>query len=106
MLPDPGAHTGADITLNYELKKELDPYTEGLPEAVQAKLADRYAELFRVLYKHRDKITRVTFWGVHDGQSWHNYWPVWGRTAYPLLFDRSFQPKPAFEAVVKAARGQ
>ncbi|MGH7494413.1 MAG: endo-1,4-beta-xylanase [bacterium] len=106
MLPDPGAHTGADITLNDALKKELDPYAQGLPPAVQAKLASRYAELFRVLYKHRDKITRVTFWGVHDGQSWHNYWPVRGRTAYPLLFDRNYEPKPAFDAVARIARGE
>ena len=51
--------------------------------------------------KHRDKIDRVTFWGVHDGQSWLNDWPVRGRTTYPLLFDRQLQPKPAFEAVVE-----
>jgi hypothetical protein len=27
-----------------------------------------------------------------------------GRTAYPLLFDREHLPKPAFYAVVRAAR--
>jgi endo-1,4-beta-xylanase len=106
MLPMPGPDVGADITLNYELRKELDPYTQGLPDAMQAKVAHRYAEFFRILYKHRDKITRVTLWGVHDGQSWRNYWPVRGRTAYPLLFDRNFRPNPAFEAVVKVARGE
>ena len=56
----------------------------------------------RVFHKHRDKIDRVTFWGVHDGQSWLNDWPM-QRTNYPLLFDRQLQPKPAFEAVIKAA---
>jgi len=106
VLPNPGAHQGADIMQNYELRKELDPYAEGLPEAVQAELAMKYAEVFRILYKHRDKITRVTFWGVHDGVSWHNNWPVRGRTAYSLLFDRKLQPKPAFDAVIQTVRGE
>jgi endo-1,4-beta-xylanase len=52
---------------------------------------------------HRDAITRVTFWGVTDGDSWKNNWPVRGRTNYPLLFDRAYQPKPAFHRVVEAA---
>jgi endo-1,4-beta-xylanase len=51
--------------------------------------------------KHKDKITRVTFWGVNDGQSWLNGWPVRGRTNYPLLFDRKNQPKPAYDKVMK-----
>jgi endo-1,4-beta-xylanase len=45
----------------------------------------------------------VTFWGVTDGDSWRNNWPVKGRTSYPLLFDRNYQPKPAFDAVIRAA---
>jgi endo-1,4-beta-xylanase len=45
----------------------------------------------------------VTFWGVTDGDSWLNNWPVKGRTNYPLLFDRAAQPKPAFDAVIRAA---
>lgn len=105
VLPSPGGHTDAEITRNYVLRKELDPYTEGLPEAVQVKQAKQYGDLFRVLYNHRDKITRVTFWGVHDGVSWHNNWPVPGRTAHSLLFDRNLQPKPAFEAVIRTVRG-
>ncbi|HEY0778547.1 MAG TPA: endo-1,4-beta-xylanase, partial [Gemmatirosa sp.] len=51
-----------------------------------------------------DAIERVTFWNVTDGDSWLNNWPVRGRTSYPLLFDRVARPKPAFDAVVAAAR--
>ena len=40
------------------------------------------------------------FWGVADGDSWLNNWPMKGRTNYPLLFDRLGQPKPALEAVI------
>ena len=64
----------------------------------------RYADLFSVYVRHRDAITRVTFWGVTDGDSWLNNWPIRGRTSYPLLFDREGRPKPAFEALLAAAR--
>jgi len=48
----------------------------------------------------------VTLWGVTDGNSWLNDWPVQGRTSHPLLFDRTGKPKPAFDAVLKAAQGK
>jgi len=87
-------------------QKELNPYPNGLPHSAQEELAKRYAELFSLLRKHRDKFGRVTFWGVHDGQTWRNYWPITGRTEHPMLFDRRCQPKLAFDAVIKVARGQ
>jgi endo-1,4-beta-xylanase len=85
-------------------QKELNPYPDALPAEVQERLAKRYGELFSIFHKHADKIDRVNFWGVSDGQSWLNNWPVQGRTDYPLLFDRTLQPKPAFFAVVKSVK--
>jgi len=84
-----------------EFESFLDPYPETLPVDVQQALADRYAELFRLFYRKRDKIDRVTFWGVHDGMSWKNEYPVPGRTNYALLFDRDRRPKSALEAVLR-----
>lgn len=101
ILPNPDAFAGADITQRFENRRKFDPYPEGLPDSMQTRLARRYAAFFRILNKHHDKISRVTFWGVHDGQSWQNNWPIRGRTAYPLLFDRNYQPKPAFYTVIK-----
>ncbi len=89
-----------------ETQKKYNPYPNGLSEAAEQSLAKRYAEMFSLFRKHRDKFGRITFWGVHDGQSWRNYWPITGRADYPMLFDRCCQPKPAFNAVVKAAQGQ
>ncbi|MEO7996866.1 MAG: endo-1,4-beta-xylanase [Gemmatimonadaceae bacterium] len=83
-----------------EFKKYLDPFPSALPDSVQQVLARRYAELFEIFYRKRDKIDRVTFWGVHDGMSWKNGYPIPNRTNYPLLFDRNRQPKPAFAAVL------
>src|SRR5262249_34472857 len=106
VLPDATSAGGAEVTRNVSRRKELDPYSNGLPEAMQHRLADRYAEIFRIFVKHAGKLDRVTFWGVHDGQSWGNNWPVRGRTDYPLLFDRKLQPKAAFEAVIKVAKSR
>lgn len=86
---------------NEEFKSFLDPYPNGLPDAVQKALADRYAQLFGIFYRKKDKIDRVTMWGIHDGMSWKNGYPIPNRTNYPLLWDRNKQPKPAFDAVLK-----
>jgi len=86
-----------------QLQKELNPYPDALPDSAQKDLANRYAEIFSLFHKHRDKFSRVTFWAVHDDQSWRSYMPIRGRTDYPMLFDRQCKPKPAFEAVVKTA---
>ncbi|MBN1392260.1 MAG: endo-1,4-beta-xylanase [Sedimentisphaerales bacterium] len=103
VLPSAMRQTGADLRHRAELSEELNPYVDGLPDDVQKKLADRYAELFSLFRKHSDKISRVTLWGVYDKTSWLNNWPVRGRTNYPLLFDRDYKPKPAFYAVIKTA---
>jgi len=83
-----------------EFKTFLDPYQKGLPDSMQKVLANRYAELFSIFYKRREKIARVTLWGVHDGMSWRNDYPIPGRINYPLLWDRQRKPKPALNAVL------
>jgi GH35 family endo-1,4-beta-xylanase len=61
----------------------------------QRELAQRYGEIFAVFLKHRESITRVTFWGLRDSESWR-------RRSSPLLFDDNFQRKPAYDAVIAA----
>lgn len=102
LLPSAWGRT-ADVSLNVKQDPKLNPYPQTLPADMQQRLAKRYADLFAVYWKHRDVISRVTLWGVTDSQSWLNDWPVKGRTAYPLLFDRDGQPKPAFRSVLAAA---
>lgn len=95
---------GADVNQRMREDASMNPYVNGLPDSVQQQLASDYENLFKLFLKHRDKITRVTFWGVNDGQSWLNGWPVRGRTNYPLLFDRDNKPKPAFFKVIEAGK--
>jgi endo-1,4-beta-xylanase len=99
----PNVTHSADVSLNVASDPKLNPYANGLPGEVQQKLATRYADLFSTYVKHCGLVTRVTFWGVTDANSWKNNWPVRGRTNYPLLFDRNNQPKPAFDAVIQVA---
>ncbi|MHB8952188.1 MAG: endo-1,4-beta-xylanase [Pirellulaceae bacterium] len=80
-----------------------DPYRDGCPPEILQRQADQYAQLFRLFAKHADVIERVSFWNLHDGQSWLNSFP-WKRVNHPLLFDRQRQSKPAFEAVIEALR--
>lgn len=104
VLPSAMDYQGADVNIQVELQEELNPYPDGLPESVQQELAKRYADLFEIFIRHHDQISRVTFWGVTDGDSWKNNWPVRGRTNYPLLFDRTGEPKQAFHAVISLQR--
>ena len=83
-----------------EFETYLDPYKNGLPDDVQAQLTARYKELMQIFYDRRDKIDRVTIWGLHDGMSWKNGYPIPNRTNYPLLFNRDRTPKPALDAVL------
>jgi GH35 family endo-1,4-beta-xylanase/lysophospholipase L1-like esterase len=83
-----------------ELAK-YDPYKNGLPPEIERKQIDQYVKLFRLFDEYSDLIERVSFWNLHDGQSWLNYFP-WNRVNYPLLFDRNRRPKPAFDAVCAA----
>lgn len=100
VLPNPLDLQGADVQQNFEGKSYMNSYPDGLPDSIQMKLAKGYEDLFKLFIKYKDKIERVTFWGVNDGQSWLNGWPIKGRTNYPLLFDRNFKPKPAFKKVI------
>lgn len=83
-----------------EFKNYFDPYPNKLPDSIQTLLANRYAELFKIFYKRKDKIARVTLWGVQDGMSWKNDYPIPGRTNYPLLWNRNHKPKPALNAII------
>lgn len=101
VLPFPDEENqGADISQHFELQEKLNPYTQGLPADVQAQLSQTYVNIFAILLRHKEAISRVTLWGVDDAQTWRNYWPIQGRTDYPLLFDRDSQRKPVVHQLI------
>lgn len=75
-------------------QQSLNPYPDGLPEEVSKEWNERMDKMMALFVKHSDVISRVTAWGVSDGDSWKNDWPMAGRTEYPLLFDRNYEVKP------------
>lgn len=101
VLPNPWDLKGADVNQKFEGNAKMNPYPKALPDSIQNKLAERYESIFKLFLKHKDKISRVTFWGVYDGQSWLNDWPIKARTNYPLPFDAALKHKPAYDSILK-----
>lgn len=104
VLPWPMGYFGADVSTNFDYQKQMNPYVDSLPMEKAKEQADFFVKLFSIYLRHADVIDRVTFWGVADGDSWKNGWPMPGRTDYPLAFDRNYQPKPLVDAIVKLAK--
>lgn len=104
ILPSPQWNVGADIGTNFEYEQKLNPYTEGVPEAAKAAWNNRMTDFFKLFIKHSDTVTRVNLWGIADGDSWKNDFPVKGRTDYPLLFNRDHQPKGAVQMILDEAK--
>lgn len=101
VLPNPDSFAGAEVSQSFEYNQRMDPYKNGLPDDVAGRINDRWLEFFRLYKRHQHQISRVTLWGVSDAQSWMNDWPISGRTAYALLFDRQYQPKPVVKDIIK-----
>ena len=101
MLPNPEGFGGAEISQNFELQAKYNPYVKGLDKKAQKLFNQRYLDLFKIIERHKDVISRVTFWGVNDGHTWLNDWPIKGRTNYPTLIDRNNQLKPVVKDIEK-----
>ncbi len=90
----PTVHQAANISDTIAFNKAMNPYPEALPDSVSKVWNARMKSFFDLFLKHADIVDRVTVWGVSDGDSWKNDFPVRGRKEYPLLFDRNYEPKP------------
>jgi endo-1,4-beta-xylanase len=101
VLPFDERYIDKDVSaLDFHTQLKLNPYVDGVPESVVKKQARKYGEFISIFLEHRDIFKRLTFWGLHDGQSWRGDSPIIGRTDYPMLFARDCRPKPALEAVL------
>jgi len=100
ILLQPQHFNGAGVEQNFEYQKQLNPYADGLPAKVQKQLDDRWLAFYNIYKKHASQIERITLWGLTDGDSWLNDWPVRGRTNYSLLFDRDYNAKPVVNEII------
>lgn len=102
----PTARQSANITDTIAFRKSLNPYTETLPDSVSQAWNARMKQFFNLFEKHADIVTRVTAWGITDGDSWKNDFPMKGRHDYPLLFDRNYQPKAFVTELIEESKNQ
>ena len=96
----PTVNSGANVADTVSFNDVLNPYPTELPDSVAVVWNERMGTFFRLFEKHSDIISRVTVWGLSDGDSWRNDWPIKGRNDYPVLFDRNYQPKPLVQQLL------
>lgn len=96
----PTVKRSANISDTVTFRKAMNPYPEALPDSVSAVWNARMKAFFNLFLKHADIVERVTAWGVSDGDSWKNNFPVRGRKEYPLLFDRNYEMKPFLKELI------
>jgi endo-1,4-beta-xylanase len=102
-LPTPQGNRGANISDMAAYQEKINPYKTGIPAEAEKRWENRYLDFFKLFLKHKDKISRVTLWGVSDKGSWKNNFPVRGRTDYPLLFDRDYKAKNLVKLLIDEA---
>lgn len=102
-LPTFRRNIGANISDTESYHDKMNPYPEALPDSVMGAWENRMIDFFNLFLQNSDKISRVTLWGVTDGDSWKNNYPVRGRTDYPLLFDRGYDAKPVVQKIINMA---
>ena len=96
----PTVKRSANISDTVTFRKAMNPYPEALPDSVSAVWNARMKAFFNLFLKHADIVERVTAWGVSDGDSWKNNFPVRGRKEYPLLFARNYEMKPFLKELI------
>ena len=104
---DLGAVSFEEMMNNPELRarfeERMNPYKDGVPQEVEEAWNNRFGEVMAMFIRNSDVIRRVNVWGVSDGDSWKNGWPIPGRTDYPLFVDRNYQLKPFAQKIAQGA---
>lgn len=83
-----------------EQRERKEEESDKLTPELKKKQMEVYKMIFDVFRDYKDVITGVTFWNLTDKDSWLNSYPVEGRSNYPLLFDKDYKRKKAYEKVV------
>ena len=84
----------ADLGLEVQVT-ELDVSEKSNEYANQLALAQRYQDVFKMYKEMKDSgvnLSAVVLWGITDSTSWIG--------GYPLLFDKNYQAKPSYYAVI------
>ena len=88
--------TELDLRTNEEMGGQLRfslGKSYNVPEHIKTLHQAQYENLFRVMRRHKDVITNVTFWNLSDADSWI------GVNNYPLPIDKDFKYKKVYYAI-------
>lgn len=98
--------TELDITAYSKSEKaaKLPLYEDGLPKEVEFTQATAYAELFKIYRQYADHINRVNFWTFADQYAYENVISTFPRAEFCGIFDRAYQAKPQYWAIVDPKR--
>lgn len=99
----PTVSRSANVSDVVKMEQMVNPYPNGLPADVSDEWNARMLEVMNMFLRHSDDISRVNVWGVEDGTSWKNDFPVFGRTDYPVFFSRDYQMKPFLHTLAASA---
>lgn len=75
-------------------------YEDGIPKEVEFTQATAYAELFKIYRQYAKHINRVNFWTFADQFAYENIISTFPRAEYCGIFDRAYQAKPQYWAIV------
>ena len=94
ILPRPNWGNTAAVELFFKGDANSDPYKGNFPQEPLHDWNYRMQQFFQLFKDNADKLERVTVWGVADGDSWLNNWPIQGRYDYGTLITRNHRIKP------------
>lgn len=106
VLPNPYGFSGANVSDRFAYRPEMDPYTQGLTKEKEAEIEQFWISFYELLIRHRQDISRVSFWCLNDAGSWRNDFPIKGRTDYATLFDRQNRLKPFVQSLINLVQPQ
>jgi len=88
--------TELDIRVNRDMGGQLQ-FNRGdkveVTDEAKAMQERQYAEVFKIMRRHKDVVDNVTFWNLSDRDSWL------GARNYPLPFDVEYHPKRVYHLI-------
>ena len=92
----------ADVSMTREAWEQvINPWPDGVPADVQEAWNARMGAFLDMFIRNADVVRRINLWGVSDGDSWKNGWPIPGRKDAPLWIGRDYNLKPFLHKYVR-----
>ncbi len=91
----------SELDVRVNLEGDLTTLTPARSEAQKARIKDVVSAVMDLPSANR---FAITLWGLRDGDSW--LIDFWGSPEWPLFYDDSFNPQPAYEGFLETLQGR